>query len=149
MEHLSETAVWVPVPVKGVYLKTFDEFIAMCEEKDTTKQFVFEKITPDHGLVRESRGIDISITAVPFGKPITHIYTPLSDSPNKRFFIDDITELEQYQSDSHKDTFNYLRWYVDTTDQSLNWTITHTFHSIKNKLFFNSSTNGFRVYVLQ
>jgi len=169
MEHSSETDLPIQFGTDllhrptGRYIETFDEFNTMCTEKNQ-REFIFEKIDPDYGIQRESRGTDGIITSVPFGKPVTHTYTPLSDSPHKRFFINvltnsnkvsidelhkEIANLEQHPTESHKEIFNYLRWHVDTTDQSLNWTITHVFFSRKNKLYFNSPTNGFRIYLIQ
>lgn len=153
----------LPYP-KGMYIETFDEFKDLLCTEEGTYQFIFEKTDPGRGIPRLSRGIDAIITAVPFGKPVSHTHAPLSDSPNKRFFIDvptqhnkvfltklreQIDNLEKYPTKPRKELFNYLRWHVDMTTQSLTWTITHIYNPLKNNLQFNSPTNGFRVYLIQ
>lgn len=165
-----DTEIPIPPPMRdhlphrrGRYIETFDEFEDLLRAEGA-HQFIFEKTDPDRGIPRESRGLDTIITSVPFGKPVSHTHAPLSDSPKKQFFVDvptqynkasltklreQIDNLEQHPTKSHKEAFNYLRWYIDTTTQSLNWTTTHVYNPMKNSLQFDSTTNGFRVFLIQ
>ena len=151
-----------PYP-SGTYIESFDEFAALCSEGNI-HQFIFEKTQTEPRLSRESRGSDTIIASVPFGKQVTLTNTPLSDSPSKRFFIDVLTDtnrvnvlglrkyilkLEMNNTEADKEMFNNLRWYIDTNEQTLNWTITHVYNPEKKCLRFNSPINGFRIYLIQ
>lgn len=153
----------------GRYITNFGEFTKLCSNPNA--QFVFNRIVPDNesGMPfpeRQSRGYDGPLTTVPFGKLVVQVAAPLSDCPEKRFFMNSVDDagggsvreriiqqiaalecMEDLEFAQH--TFNCLRWHVDSRDESLNWTVTHIYSPEKHKLFFNNPEHGFRIYVLE
>lgn len=156
---------------EGRYLESFSDFVRLCTPENAGVRFVFQRLRVANTNRlrlpgRESRGCDGPLTTVPWGKCVSLVEAPLSDCPEKRFFmnsaddendwgvrnliIEQISKLESSEyTEGARDVFNELRWYIDTRDESLNWVITHIYNPEKHKVFFNDPENGFRIYVLE